>query len=161
MAFNYPLALTVLARIQRSIDNNDTAWQQNYWGYANSLPPDILINEETGEALGPASCGTAACFAGHALSIAGVKMIWEQGSFGVWYADTDENENPISATARELLGIVEEEDHWDWDLDSPRLFSAENTIDDLYFEVARLAGAEESEVRDAVTRINSSQPNPT
>lgn len=164
-------AIQVLARIEiaRFEDGCEEhhAWYQGAWGEVmkDRLPSDMVIDESTGEAVGIGVCGTSKCFAGWGLTLAGVKMVWTELRPGYLWADRVLGGGTISDEATYLFGLhdgprpgyimsagdEEDEDRFDpwWDYSEcfPSLFSVNNTLDDLYRQVAERGEVEESDLR--------------
>ena len=141
--FNLQRGVDVLARIE--IARLDNRWRQDHWGYLNveDFSPqrgsggEVLIDEVTGLPLGIATCNTAFCAAGWALTMGGIKMRWEEHVNGGWIAEETSDGGSISATACDWLGIerpevVDDDERWSLFEDMPRLFKPYNTIDQMY-----------------------------
>lgn len=78
------------------------------------------------------SCGTTACFAGHAVLLAGGKIVQRIRPFYLAQIPGSDILNDIRDAARSVLGISE------WGADC--LFSASNDLEDLRDWVAHLFG---------------------
>lgn len=171
--FNTPLAIKVLANIeesQREPDEVVATWGQRSWGRFilpdslrnrfGGVPSelgrehlDALYDDQTGLPIGQGSCGTAMCFAGWALSVQRVRMFWEFMGEGQYDAQRVANEDGtrsdqrVSDAAAEMLGIEKDSADWPPYDPFPLLFNADNTLDDLYRLVARMAGMTEDTLR--------------
>lgn len=163
MTFNIDLAVRVLARIEESLLPDtpawEVAWNQTTWGrmYSDVLPitqGDLLYDEGTGTYVGWGTCGTAMCFAGHALTEEKVKMVWTPaGGSTEFFADRCVDGDLVSDRACALLGIDPpadryerdeeaegEDEHWDYSEDFPMLFNGGNDLDHIYAEVSHYSG---------------------
>lgn len=173
--FNTPLAIKVLANIEESIrepDETVATWGQGAWGRL-TLPEslirlfggaprkiegqhlDTLYDDDTGLPIGRGSCGTAMCFAGWALSVERVKMLWERYSEDTYDAQYTLSEHGgrgprVSDRAAEMLGIEQGSPYWDINDPFPTLFRESNSLDTLYDLVAEMAGMTEDVLRAEV-----------
>ena len=150
--FNTDLAVTVLARIEESRKPEAVVtlpgWEQRYWGYLPIQDEDTMVDldlvvDDDGNAVGLGTCNTAYCFAGHALTVNKVKMVWSNhGSFMT--ADYTESGVEVAEEAADMLGIDREDaiadELWDHEDNMPLLFSPGNSLGDLYAIVAAHAG---------------------
>ena len=118
MTFNTELAERVLTRIK---DKPET-WDQSAWAITSDV------------------CGTAYCFAGHALAELGYKMICDASApDGQLYASDAVAPNgrqvSIEEMARKKLGLT-------WDQAS-QLFNGDNSLDDLEKMVKHYANTQD------------------
>lgn len=104
----------LLTQVLDKIEREPGSWNQHWYATRNRGP----------------ECGTAYCFAGHAVVLAGLEVDWERENSdeGFWLVDG----RPIPDVARELLGITPHQ--------AERLFAGGNDLDDLYEIVADLTG---------------------
>jgi hypothetical protein len=153
--FNLDLAVSVLTHIELTREGRAGGeWAQDSWGVIydlNSVDGDVLVDEETNTVIGYGTCGTAMCFAGWALTLSRVKMLWEAGGPQSWIATRTADGDEIPDRAARLLGINREDhDLWDDDECMPRMFLAHMSLDDLYELVAEHAGVTVEHVQKRV-----------
>jgi hypothetical protein len=97
--------LDLLDRVMDHIDQHPEEWDQAAW-----------------------FCGTAACFAGHAVLMDGWKIVHAFGDI-----EKDGKLDMADQVAQRLLGLPRRE--------ANRLFCASNTLDDLHSMVKQIHGA--------------------
>lgn len=162
MTFNIDLALDVLVKI-----TTDRAhWNQGTWGRTVGQVSDPVV-DDTGTVLGTGWCGSSFCFAGWALTMKDVPLLWFRVTATEYIAHYVEGYTSVPNAAAEQLGIVAEQccaEHeedvcpveddclWDHSEQFPKLFSADNDYDALVEYVARHAGLTEEEVEAAVAQ---------
>lgn len=166
--FNLELSVAVLTEIELTEREGTHGWSQENWATAPTFPKGsdlVTTPSDYGETyVGYGTCGTAKCFGGWALTLAGIKMLWNRCGAGlcVTYA---EDGRTVSRVARTLLGIDDapswcedcdgasscEAHHlWNYGEDMPALFDPDNSLDDLYRMVAEHAELEEEVLRKQV-----------
>lgn len=108
--------LDLLDRVMDHIDQHPEEWKQSYWITATT-------------------CGTAACFAGHACLMEGWQLfpVSRFGSYRFEMVAKDGAVNDVRDVAVALLGLDEKQ--------AERLFGATNTLDDLHSMVKQIHGA--------------------
>src|SRR6478609_3488156 len=83
--------LPLLRKVLEHIDAHPEEWRQDSWATRTSA----------------SACGTAFCFAGHAVVLAGGELLWDKET-GVAFEVTmpDGSTSRIAAAAREALGLT-------------------------------------------------------
>lgn len=161
-------------------------WNQSRWGviYNEDRIPEEASEDGRGTRLldaivdvddnlvGWGTCGTAMCFAGWALSHEKVKISWVQfDRSGQFHGDMTSDGEEVPEVAMERLGISRPtcDDGegcycgecgdcalWDHSDGMPRLFSARNTLADIYSIISDHSGLSETELREMVqTQVNA------
>jgi hypothetical protein len=98
--------LDLLDRVMDHIDRHPEEWNQENW-----------------------FCGTAACFAGHAVLMDGWEVVHEDGGM----IEKGGEQSPVELVAQRLLDLTDDQMN--------RLFIGCNTLDDLHSMVKQIHGA--------------------
>lgn len=112
----------LLTQTLEQIDNHPEDWNQKVWGTTVDLPEGN-------------TCGTAYCFAGWAVKLAGYEPVFNCGTSRFAYdAHVADEVREIAAIARDLLGLTWEQ--------ANQLFASHNTREDLHLITKKIIEGE-------------------
>lgn len=116
-----------LFSIYKQIKTEPQTWNQNVWAI------DWDLGRERGQSIMGNVCGTAYCFAGHAVVRAGYRIVWPNHSIQSELAEDDKgNVHEIETLAQNILGLDEDQ--------AEELFGASNELEHIRVAIKEFTG---------------------